>query len=145
MSVWIKPTKDQNWEKNVMSLTDANGHMKMSIYLQNNFLSVAWGDSNTGKIGPQINGWTWGYGITEDEWQNIAVTLNNTQKELNIYRNGTLLGTHTVNLETNNAQYLNIGAIIDTADTPVTVLAAKPRISRLMKLKAHLSEHLTAA
>ena len=38
-----------------------------------------------------------------------------------------------------------INAIIDTADTPVTVLAAKPRISRLMKLKAHLSEHLTAA
>lgn len=38
-----------------------------------------------------------------------------------------------------------INAIIDTADTPVTVLAATPRISRLVKLKAHLSEHLTAA
>ena len=33
-----------------------------------------------------------------------------------------------------------INAIIDTADTPVTVLAAKPRISQLMKLKAHLTE-----
>ena len=143
MSVWIKPTMDQNWEKNVMSLTDANGNMKMSIYLQNNFLSVAWGDSNTGKIGPQINGWTWGYNIPQGEWQNIAVTLNNTQKELNIYRNGTLLGTHTVNLETNNAEYLNIGARL-THDADGNVTAAAHRYNGLLDNVKLYQKALTA-
>lgn len=117
ISVWINPSSP-NWERNIISLSDATGDMKMSLYLLDNYLSVACGGQWRTHYGPKINDWTFGYWIPFNEWQHIAVTYKpyaddgKTQiNELKIYKNGSLLGEYTANfdLEGNTALYLNLG------------------------------------
>lgn len=128
VSAWINPSSP-NWEKSILALSDASGDMKMSLYLLDNYLSVAIGGQWRTHYGPKINDWTFGHWIPFNEWQHVAVTYKpyaddgKTQiNELKIYRNGSLLSEYTANLDidSSNALYLNLGGRLTKEATGTT-------------------------